>query len=134
MPRMKLLEVGKDIQIIRNFVTHKGRYKRVMHIGLREEKADISEYDFSYFAYYLQQKYPDKDYRWAKRKIGGKTYLVLRRGKYSYKSVPLYYCMNDGKFYVPASYVSREPRLTSTMLDITLGYLGVPLRKTSVKA
>lgn len=134
MPRLKLLEVGSDFKIEREFTTHGGKYRRRAFIDLKDNTNYISDSELVAFVKTLQERYPDKGYRFTVRKYGDRVFYVIRRGKgYSYKNVPLYYSPSDGKFYVPQSYAVREPRLTSAMLDINLTELGVPLIRRSEK-
>jgi len=122
--KMKLLEVGKDFEIERQYMV-KGTYRVREIIRLKRRRNKISEKKFKEVVKVLQERYPDKKYVLKKRKIKGKVYLVIRREGYSYKNPPLYYSIKDRKLYVPKSYVRRKPKLVSAIIDMRLRDLGV---------
>jgi len=129
--KIKLLCVGEDIDIIRSSYSTlpKYQYNRLIvpiypyNFSEKEIKEKIEEYN---------KRYPEKMLKMTKKKIYGRTYIIIRRAGYSYKNPPVYLCIDDGKLYVPASYVKRQPRLVSAVVHYRISLLGLKYRTCNV--
>ncbi len=129
--KIRLLVVGEDFDLIRSSYSTlpKYRYSRLI--------VPIYPYDFDFkkikkIVEEYNSRYPDKRLKVLKRKIFGKTFIVIRREGYSYSNPPVYLCVNDGRIYVPASYVRRNKRLVSAVVHYRMSLLGLRYRTCNV--
>jgi len=129
--KIKLLVAGEDFDLTRTSYSTlpKYNYTRLIvplypyEFDEKEIKEKVNEFN---------SRYPDKKLRVTKKKMFGKTFLIIRREKYSYMNPPVYLCIDDGKIYVPQSYVKRNKRLVSAVVHYRISLLQLPYRTCNV--
>jgi hypothetical protein len=117
--KIRLLEAFKDFEVK---IKSDNSFKKVI---LTKSIKTITEKDLKAMVIGLRAKYPDKNYRLVKRKIAGKTYLIIRRGKASLNNPPVYFDLEAGKVLVPQTYVKKVGRLVNSVILYRLNPLGI---------
>jgi len=117
---MKLLEAFKDFEVTVNTYSYSPKYRYVRVIRPKKYPLNIDVEKIEKYVKALQEKYPDKGYRYRIVTYKGKKYAVIRRGELSYKNPPIYIGLHDGKIYVPKSYYKREPKLVNYLIMVRL--------------
>lgn len=122
---MKLLEAFKDFEVRRYSA---GRIIRIT--PATEVKLTYDEIKKA--ADELNEKYPEHKYTVKKRRVNGKEFVVFRRDEPSAKGIPIYIDTEEGRIFVPSSYVKRNFRLVRAVVDYRLSALGIPTRREVV--
>jgi hypothetical protein len=74
----------------------------------------------------LQQRYPNHNFylrRWRN------YHIITRKGKYVKGRVSIYIDLEKQAFYIPKSYLQKNPKLANYIIMVTLGALGVSQSK-----
>ena len=122
---MKLLEAFKDFEVRRRSAG------RIIKITPATE-IKVTYDDIKKAADELNEKYPQHRYVVKKKRIKGKTFVIFRRDEPSAKGIPIYIDTEEGRIFVPASYVRRNFRLVRAVIDFRLSALGIPTRREVV--
>jgi len=122
---VKLLEAFKDFEVRRYSA---GRIIRIT--PATEVKLTYDEIKKA--ADELNEKYPEHKYTVKKRRVNGKEFVVFRRDEPSAKGIPIYIDTEEGRIFVPSSYVKRNFRLVRAVIDFRLSALGIPTRREVV--
>ena len=133
--RIKLLEVFEDFEIYVKGGSQYGRYDAWFKVVPRKDRKRIELKDLEEYIKNLQKRFPKKNFYLGKRKINGKTFYIITKKSYYIDNngrkrkirdrVPIYADLEEQKFYVPASYVKKMPKLVNYICMVTLGALGV---------
>ena len=122
---MKLLEAFKDFEVRRRSAG------RIIKITPATE-IKVTYDDIKKAADELNEKYPQHRYVVKKTRINGKEFVVFRRDEPSAKGIPIYIDTEEGRIFVPSSYVKRNFRLVRAVVDYRLSALGIPTRREVV--
>ena len=109
---MRLVEVFQEIEAKAAY-TCRDRYSYERTYIPKEYPKKPNLNDLIAYVERLKERYPDKGFDWAIRKIGGREFFVIRRKPYDYRNPPIYIDLESGRWYIPASYVRRKPKLNS---------------------
>ena len=122
---MKLLEAFKDFEVRRQSA---GRIIRITPAT----EIKVTYDDIKKAADELNEKYPQHRYIVKKRRVNGKEFVIFRRDEPNGRGVPVYIDVEEGRIFVPASYVKRHFRLVRAVIDYRLSALGIPTRREVV--
>jgi len=122
---VKLLEAFKDFEVRRRSAG------RIIKITPATE-IKVTYDDIKKAADELNEKYPQHRYVVKKTRINGKEFVVFRRDEPSAKGIPIYIDTEEGRIFVPSSYVKRNFRLVRAVVDYRLSALGIPTRREVV--
>ena len=122
---MKLLEAFKDFEVRRRSAG------RIIKITPATE-IKVTYDDIKKAADELNEKYPQHRYVVKKTRINGKEFVVFRRDESNAKGIPIYIDTEEGRIFVPSSYVKRNFRLVRAVVDYRLSALGIPTRREVV--
>lgn len=112
----KLLEVGKDWEIkIRSYSGSPDR-KVVRKLVLSTKSLDINVGKLKRTVQALQQQYPNKKFTLERVRVGRRIYWMMMRKAEGERNVPVYFSVTSGKMFVPTRYVSRNRRLTNSVI------------------
>jgi len=144
----KLMEVGKDFEIVIRGWSGKPQYKVRKKLVLGVEEIRISAKKLKQIIADLQKRYPDKGYFLERAKVRycffkeiprpsipvgvpvwrRGIFWIMGRKQEGVKGIPIYYSSSLHRLYVPSSYVKRNYRLTCSALSYRLRDLGLPHR------
>jgi len=148
----KLMEVGKDFDIVIRGWSGKPQYKVKKKLVLGVEEIRISAKKLKQIIADLQKRYPDKGYFLERAKVryvlcqemlralrfkliygqeirwNKGVFWIMGRKQEGVKGIPIYYSSSLKRLYVPSSYVKRNYRLTCSALSYRLRDLGLPHR------
>jgi len=122
---VKLLEAFKDFEVRRYSA---GRIIRITPAT----EIKVTYDDIKKAADELNEKYPQHRYVVKKRRVNGKEFVIFRRDLPSSKGIPIYIDTEEGRIFVPASYVKRHFRLVRAVIDYRLSALGIPTKREVV--
>jgi len=122
---VKLLEAFKDFEVRRQSA---GRIIRITPAT----EIKVTYDDIKKAADELNEKYPQHRYIVKKRRVNGKEFVIFRRDEPNGRGVPVYIDVEEGRIFVPASYVKRHFRLVRAVIDYRLSALGIPTRREVV--
>ena len=122
---MKLLEAFKDFEVRRYSA---GRIIRITPAT----EIKVTYDDIKKAADELNEKYPQHRYIVKKRRVNGKEFVIFRRDEPNGRGVPVYIDVEEGRIFVPASYVKRNFRLVRAVIDFRLSALRIPTRREVV--
>ena len=122
---MKLLEAFKEFEVRRRSAG------RIIKITPATE-IKVTYDDIKKAADELNEKYPQHRYVVKKTRINGKEFVIFRRDEPSAKGIPIYIDTEEGRIFVPSSYVKRNFRLVRAVIDFRLSALGIPTRREVV--
>jgi hypothetical protein len=153
----KLMEVGKDFDIVIRGWSGKPQYKVRKKIVLETEIVRISSKKLKQIIADLQKRYPDKGYFLVRERVRyclfadimvdsryksipvslwpwrlwpwrRGIFWIMGRKQEGVKGIPIYYSSSLHRLYVPSSYVKRNYRLTCSALSYRLRDLGLSHR------
>jgi hypothetical protein len=128
----KLLEVGKDFQIIvkGSHGTPPRPDVRIVRFNSPNIKRSVKQ--LQELVTGLQQKYPKLGFSLEKVQIGKRFFYRFTRKKEGFRDIPVYYSTTLKRLFVPTRYVTRHLKLTRSVIlfrlrdfhaNYTLGYL-----------
>jgi len=140
----KLMEVGKDFDIVIRGWSGKPQYKVKKKLVLRIREIRIPAKKLKEIIANLQKRYPDKGYFLTREKVRYvlfddfisyyavdwkySVFWIMGRKQEGVKGIPIYYSSSLRRLFVPCSYVIRNYRLTCSVLSYRLRDLGLPHR------
>ena len=132
---VRLLEIFRDFKIYIRGSSNRGYYTALYEVVRREDARVVTVEDLREYIRKLQERYPDRNFMLKKVKVKGKEYYVITRKSYYidsegrkrivYDRVPIYFDLENQKFYVPKSYLKIKPKLVKYIVMRVLGALGV---------
>jgi len=124
---MRLLEVFKDFEVTVRGWSNKPQYPAQYRIVPRENFDPLTLEDLEDYIERLQKRFPDRGFYLRKYK---NFRVITQRGSYRKKNaVPIYVDLKEQRFYVPSSYLRKNPRLVNYICMVTLGSLGITRRE-----
>lgn len=136
---MKLLEVFRDFEVVVRGGSQYGKYPAYFKVVPRENPRRLTVEDLRKYVEGLQKRYPNRNFYLRRTSVRGKEFYCITRKSYRVGEdgrrhrvrdrVPIYVDLEEQKFYVPRSYVERQPKLTNYIVMVTLGALGVSQSK-----
>jgi len=122
---VKLLEAFRDFEVWRR---SKGR--RIVITPATEIKVTYD--DILKAVEELNERYPQHKYFAKKRRVKGKEFVVFGRDVRGAKGVPIYIDVEEGKIFVPISYIKRNFDRVRAVIDFRLTALGIPTKRRVV--
>jgi len=116
----KLLEVGKDFEIIIRG-THGTPPRpdfRIVKFSSPNIKMTVKQ--LQELLADLQTRYPDKGFLLEKVQVGKRIFYRFTRKQKELKAIPVYYSTTLKRLFVPTRYVSRQLKLTRSVVLIRL--------------
>jgi len=110
---VKLIEVFNELEAKATSTAQNGKYAYERVFIPRRYPKPLDKVELIKYVESLQKKYPKKGFSWSFRRVKGRWYFVIRRKPAGYKNPSLYIDLHDGRWYIPASYVRRKPKLCS---------------------
>jgi hypothetical protein len=117
----KLINVEELFPIQIESWTYSPKYKSLQYFDLRERPLKVTKEEFENYAKQLKEKYPRFIIR--ERLIKGKKFIIVQGEANGKRTMPLYYCLEEQKLYVPTSWLRRRKRLRNYILFRALGTL-----------
>jgi len=129
-------EHGLGLRLVEIFTEHTpivqggsqyGRYKADFIIEKKPNAPKLTETDLSIYVERLQHRYPNEGFYLRKTTWKGKTLHVLakRKKKGAIGRVPLFFDLQEQRFYVDRRDLEKQPRLANFIIMTVLGSLGV---------
>jgi hypothetical protein len=124
---LKLIEIFNDHTPMVEGGSLYGRYKADFIITKRANPPHISEQDLQLHVKRLQQKYPNEGFYMRKLTWKGRTLHVLakRKNHHTQGRIPLYFDLQNQKYYIDKRDLQANPRLVNYIIMVTLGALGI---------
>ena len=137
--KVELLEIFKDFNI-EIICEYKKPYKRKegfkertvrYNIVKKSDPKKVTVEDLNNYASELNKKFPDEQFVVKEELVGGKKFYVLTKLNVnsSKPTVPIYFDLEEQRFFVPKDYVVNKRDLTNYIIMRTLGALGVSTSK-----
>ena len=127
----QLLEIFKDfeVEITYTYSNKSGSKQRNVRyiIVPKASPKKVTLDDLKEYASGLAKKYPKEGFVLKEEKVGEKTFYVITKDSANPEKpyVPIYFDLENQKFYVPKEYVEKDSKLTNYIVMRTLGALGV---------
>jgi hypothetical protein len=123
---VQLIELFKEyIPTVRGKALN-SRYEAVYRVEKKPNPKTVTEDDLVKYVNSLQQRYPNHNFylrRWRN------YHIITRKGKYVKDRVSIYIDLQKQTFYIPKSYLEKNPKLANYIIMVTLGALGVSQSK-----
>jgi hypothetical protein len=131
---VRLLEFGRDFQVLVEGASQHGRYKALFELVPKPSPEAITRERLEAYVGRLRTAYPDRGFRLDAVLTGGRLLHVITRPSYdrlpdgtrrqARLRVPIYFDLEAQKVLVPQWYVRNRRRLMGYVLMRTLGSLG----------
>jgi len=128
---VRLIEVFKDFEIIVDGASNKSRYRYPMKVEKKKDAPTLKVEDLERYVDGLRARFPEKDFVLIKGNVEGKEYYVITKTP-RHKSkdyVPIYFDLEEQRFFVPEYYLKDRPKLVNYIVMVTLGSLGISQTK-----
>lgn len=136
---MRLVEIFTEYVPVVNGKGQMGRYDQKFIIEKKPNPKILTVEDLENYVRNLQRRYPRNQFYLRKTKYMDKTFYVITRKSYIKtedgrrkwvkERIPIYFDLENQKFYVPESYLKRMPKLANYIIMVTLGALGISQSK-----
>ena len=123
---MRLVRLFEEYTPIVRGKAQNGRYEAFYRIEKKANPKIITEQHLVDYVRSLQQRYPNHNFYLRSYK---NFYVITRKGKYVKDRVSIYVDIGTQTFYVPKSYIEKNPKLANYIIMVTLGALGVSQSK-----
>jgi len=116
----KLLEVGKDFEIIIRGTHGTPPRPDVRIVKFSSPNIKMTVKQLQELLADLQTRYPDKGFLLEKVQVGKRIFYRFTRKQKELKAIPVYYSTTLKRLFVPTRYVSRQLKLTRSVVLIRL--------------
>jgi len=108
-----------------------GAYRATYLILKKPDSPTITLENLKQYLEALKQKYPDQKFYLTTAKYQGKTLYKLskKRNPSDKPRVPLYFDLQNQKYYIEKQTLQKQPKLTNYIIMRTLGTLGITQHK-----
>jgi len=133
--KSKLIEIFEEYKPIVRGKSNFGKYPALYEVVRRKEPKKVTLESLKEYVKKLNEKYPEYGFRiYQKGKflvLDRKPFRKDKRGrkKFVHQRVPIYFDLEEQKFYLPESYLKRSKKLVNYIIMRTLGALGVSTTK-----
>jgi ribosomal protein L34 len=124
---LNLIEIfNEHIPIVEGGSLH-GKYRADYIIAKKPNPQKITLKQLTEYLQRLQQRYPNEGFYIRKRTWKGKTLYILakRKRKGVTGRIPLYFDLQNQKYYIDKRDLQTNPRLANYIIMVTLGTLGI---------
>jgi len=123
---MQLVELFEEYTPTVRGKAQNSRYLAIYKIVKKANPKIVTEQDLEEYVTSLQQRYPNHNFYLRRYR---NLYVITRRGKWIKDRVSIYVDLEKQAFYVPKSYIEKNPKLANYIIMVTLGALGVSQSK-----
>jgi hypothetical protein len=128
---LKLIEIFEEHTPIVKGGSQYGRYQAEFIIVKKPNPPQLTETELGIYTERLQQKYPSEGFYLRKITWKNKTLHVLakRKNHHAQGRIPLYFDLENQKFYIDKRDLQKNERLANYIIMVTLGSLGISQSK-----
>jgi len=123
---MRLVQLFEEYTPIVRGKAQNSRYEALYRVEKRANPKIVTAQDLEEYVRRLQQRYPNHNFYLRRYK---NFYVITRKGKWVKDRVSIYVDVGTQSFYVPKSYIEKNPQLANYIIMVALGALGVSQSK-----